>query len=143
MFQKYLKDHFIINCMITLIKIFFSNFNMVFVKASAHNTHFLLCQKKMKITCNRKAFCAAVLTDLSKAIDCVCHDLLIAKLNAYGLGGPPLKVVVVRGYQEFLSTATSHLNITFVEFVAKLARNQPCIVQDFQIHFWREKAFII
>ena len=52
----------------------------------------------MKITCNGKAFCAAVLTDLSKAIDCVCHDLLIAKLNAYELGGPPLKVVVVRGY---------------------------------------------
>ena len=38
----------------------------------------------MKIARERKGFCTAVLTDVSKAFDCICYDLLIAKLNAYG-----------------------------------------------------------
>ena len=37
----------------------------------------------MKIARDRKGFCTAVLTDLSKAFDYICYDLLIAKLNAY------------------------------------------------------------
>ena len=45
----------------------------------------LVMLEKMKITHDRKGFCAAVLTDMSKAFDCIFYDLLIAKLNAYGL----------------------------------------------------------
>ena len=41
---------------------------------------------------NGKVF-GALLTDLSKAFDCVCHDPLIAELNAYGLSLSALKVV--------------------------------------------------
>ena len=41
---------------------------------------------------NEKVF-GALLTDLSKAFDCVSHEFLIAKLNAYGLSLPALKLV--------------------------------------------------
>ena len=35
----------------------------------------------------------AVLTDLSKAFDCLPHDLIIAKLKAYGFDEPSLKLI--------------------------------------------------
>ena len=52
----------------------------------------LMIDKWKKAVDNHKVF-GAVLTDLSKAFDCICHDLLIAKLNAYGLSLPALKPI--------------------------------------------------
>ena len=48
--------------------------------------HFLLLMLEIwkGATDNNKAF-VALLTDLSKTFDCFSHELLIAKLNAYGL----------------------------------------------------------
>ena len=43
-------------------------------------------------TDNNKAF-GALLTDLSKAFDCLSHDLLIAKLHAYGLDIDSLNIL--------------------------------------------------
>ena len=45
-----------------------------------------------KVVDNHKVF-GAVLTDLSKAFHCICHDLLIAKLHANGLSLPALKLL--------------------------------------------------
>ena len=33
---------------------------------------------------NNRKYAGAILTDLSKAFDCLSHDLLIAKFGAYG-----------------------------------------------------------
>ena len=52
----------------------------------------LMIDKWKKAVDNNKIF-GAVLTDLSKAFDCICHDLLITKLNAYGLSLPALKLI--------------------------------------------------
>ena len=38
-----------------------------------------------KMALDSKKYTAAILMDLSKAFDCIPHDLILAKLNAYGL----------------------------------------------------------
>ena len=42
---------------------------------------------------NRGVF-GALLTDLPKAFDCIPHDLIIAKVEAYGFHIDPLKLVL-------------------------------------------------
>ena len=37
--------------------------------------------------------CAALLTDLSKAFDCIVHEFLIAKLDVFGFSYEALKVM--------------------------------------------------
>ena len=41
--------------------------------------------EKIKISSDNKKFFAAIFTNFSKAFDCICRDLLMAKLNAYGI----------------------------------------------------------
>ena len=50
----------------------------------------LMTDKWKKAIDNNKVF-GDLLTDLSKAFDCICHDLFVAKLNVYSLSFPALK----------------------------------------------------
>ena len=43
---------------------------------------------------DNSGFIGTILTDLSKAYDCLPHDLLIAKLNAYGLNKESLNLIL-------------------------------------------------
>ena len=53
----------------------------------------LVMNEKMKEARNKNKVCAAVLTDLSKAFGCLKHDLLLAKLHAFGFGCKSLRVM--------------------------------------------------
>ena len=52
----------------------------------------LMLEKWKRAVDNNKVF-GALVTDLSKVFDCISHDLLIAKLKAYGLSLSALKLV--------------------------------------------------
>ena len=52
----------------------------------------VLVEKWKKIR-DKGGIFAAILTDLSKAFNCLLHDLLIAKLHAYGFDMASLKLI--------------------------------------------------
>ena len=93
MFQKYMKHVFIVNYTITLIKNIFSKYQWGFRKGLSTQHALLFRVEKMKTARDNKEFWAIFLTDLLKAVDCICHNLLIAKLNAYAFDRNALKLI--------------------------------------------------
>ena len=62
----------------------------------AHSTQHLLFRllQKWQKEFDSGRFTDTILMDLSKAYDSLCHDLLIAKLEAYGLGNGSLNLLL-------------------------------------------------
>ena len=61
---------------------------------------------KWKSAVDNKGNFDAFLTDLSKAFDCLLHDLLLAKINSYGFSLPALRLV-----QSYLSNKKQRTKI--------------------------------
>ena len=94
----------------------FSKYQCGFRKGHSPQHCLLYMTEKIKQARDNNNVFAAVLTDLSKAFDCINHELLIAKLNAYGFDSPSLKFI--SAYLNFRkqktkvgSTFSDYLNI--------------------------------
>ena len=87
-FEKIMNDE-----LSTYFEKFFSKFQCGFRKGFSNQHCLLLMLEKWKHVVDNKKVFGALLTDLSKAFDCICYDLLITKLNTYGLSLPALKLV--------------------------------------------------
>ena len=71
----------------------FSKYQTGFRKGFNAQTCLVAMLEKFRKYLDDRGEYAALLTDLSKAFDCLPHDLLIAKLHAYGFDTPSLKLI--------------------------------------------------
>ena len=62
-------------------------------KYSTQHALFLLIKNWQKCI-DQRGFIGTILMDLSKAYDCLPHDLIIAKLEAYGFGYKSLRLIL-------------------------------------------------
>ena len=92
----------------------FSKYQCGFRKGHSPQHCLLYMIEKIKQARDNNNVFAAVLTDLSKAFDCISHELLIAKLNAYGFVSPSLKFI--SAYLNFRKQKTK-VGSTFSDFL--------------------------
>ena len=101
----------------------FSKFRCGFRKGfGTHHCLLLIVEKREKAVGNKKVF-GAFLTDLSKAINCVSHDLLIAKLHAYRLSFTALRLLM-QDYLKKSQTAYKKLNLRLPTATGKIQWTQ-------------------
>ena len=82
-FSKIL-ERYIQNKVNDYVESFLSIFIAAYRKKYSTNNVLIRLIENWKLHLDNKEFVGAVLMDLSKAFDCVPHDLLIAKMHAYG-----------------------------------------------------------
>ena len=120
-----------------VLKVCFLNVNVVFDKGSVHNIASQPCLKNGKKSADNGNTIAVLLTDLTKAFDCVRHDLIVAKLNVYGLS-----FSLVRLIHSYLSdrkkktkiNSSYSLNI-YISLVSYRVLSLGALIQHFYLKF--------
>ena len=85
-YLKYMKDVFTTKCRLTLINVGFAK--------DLNAQHCLVSMiEKWKESVDSGGAFGALMTDLSEAFDCLHHELLIAKLDAYGFDIKSVKLI--------------------------------------------------
>ena len=79
--------------MMTFETSFLSNFLCRFRKGYNKQHALLNLIEKFKRVLDKKGYASAILMDLSKAFDCLDHELLLAKLDAYGFSKNALRFI--------------------------------------------------
>ena len=71
----------------------FHAFLCAFRKGHGCQTTLLRLLEDWKTALDNNMYVAAILMDLSKAFDCLPHDILLSKLSAYGLSSKSVKLL--------------------------------------------------
>ena len=81
-FQVY--ERFINDNMLSIIQTLLTDFVSAYRKHYSANNVLISLKENWNENLNNNKIVGAVFTDLSKTFDCIPHDLLIAKMEAYG-----------------------------------------------------------
>jgi hypothetical protein len=110
---SFLLNNYNVGLKITLIDHFeniFNPFLAAFRSGFGCQSTLLRVIEDWKHALDKNAYLAAILMDLSKVFDCLPHDLLLLKLNAYGLSKSSLDLLC-----SYLTKRTEQMVFIFVQ----------------------------
>ena len=121
----------------------FSQYQYGFRKGFSTQQCLLALLEKWKMSVDRGKVFGALLTDLSKAFDCLNHDLLTAKLNAYRFSLPALRLIHYYLINRKQRTRIINLYNTWTEIVFGVLQGSILAPPLFNIFFAHLFFFIV